>query len=261
MRRRVLRSRGRAIVRALVDDGRRREVLARVARALQSRAVDRAVVPAARRDERPAVIAPPEPPPEPLLPNMSAAPGPGPDVCPVLAHDAAPATPAASPRIASVRQPMECTTNGLVAPPEGSRLTNRPRKREPRSGPNRDYSARMRPRSPYPFAGVAALLATAAGCSAPGHAVPAGIGDASAGEAAPIEAGGAVQTPGHRRERCAPRCRWAPMRLRRRAAPRRRRRPPGFHFPRTGRAAAARTPPATTTRTPPRRTSNGGPTP
>jgi len=125
---------------------------------------------------------------------MSAAPGAGPDVCPVLAHDAAP-TPAASPRIASVRQPMECTTNGLVAPPEGSRLTNRPRKREPRSGADRDYSAWMRPRSPLPFAGVAALLATAAGCSAPGHAIRAGTLDAAAGEAARIDAGGAVQIP------------------------------------------------------------------
>jgi hypothetical protein len=35
----------------------------------------------------------------------------------------------------------------------------------------------MRPRSPLPFAGVAALLAMAAGCSAPGHAVSANFID------------------------------------------------------------------------------------
>ena len=67
----------------------------------------------------------------PPTPNISPAPGPGPEVCPVFAHDTSPVTPANSATatdaasITNVRQALEFTTPRLVVRVRCGRLTNR----------------------------------------------------------------------------------------------------------------------------------------
>jgi hypothetical protein len=67
----------------------------------------------------------------PPTPNISPAPGPGPEVCPVFAHESAPAMPAHSASVTgaasvtNVRLALEFTTPRLVVRVRCGRLTNR----------------------------------------------------------------------------------------------------------------------------------------